>query len=470
MQTYENPLITRYASKQMGQLFSAYNRALTFRKLWLALAKAEKQLGLEITDEQIKDLEANLTNIDFAIIEQRENEVKHDVMAHIHAYGEVAKLAKAIIHLGATSCYVTDNADLVIYKDALQNIKQLVVYLLKVMGEFANKYKSQPILGYTHYQAAQLTTVGKRMTLYMQEMISNLNEIDFALSNIKFLGCRGATGTEASFMELFNGDERKIDLMNKTIANEFGFEELFDVSGQTYPRNVDVRILNVLSSIAQTSFRFATDIRLLEHDHFIEEAFGEKQVGSSAMAYKRNPIYSERVCSLSRYLIVNALNGALTYSGQWFERTLDDSAIRRISLPEAFLGADAVLRLLIKVVSSLQVNKAIIDKAVKNYLPFIATENIMMAAVKKGGDRQQLHEIIRQCSFKASENIQKGKKGDLINILLSHPQLKLDKKELSIILNPNKYVGRAVSQTKNFLRKYRRLYHNATPVMVDINN
>jgi len=470
MHTYENPLITRYASKQMGELFSAYHRALIFRKLWLALAKAEKQLGLDITDNQIKDLEVNLTNIDFAAIEKSESELKHDVMAHIHAYGEVAKLANAIIHLGATSCYVTDNADLVIYKDALLNIKELVVYLLKVMGEFADKYKAQPILGYTHYQAAQLTTVGKRMTLYMQEMISNLNEIDFALSNIKFLGCRGATGTEASFMELFNGDEKKIDLMNKTIAKEFGFDELFDVSGQTYPRNVDVRILNALSSIAQTSYRFATDIRLLEHDHFIEEAFGEKQVGSSAMAYKRNPIYSERVCSLSRYLIVNALNGALTYSTQWFERTLDDSAIRRISLPEAFLGIEAVMRLLIKVVSSLQVNKEIIDKAVKEYLPFIATENIMMAAAKKGGDRQELHEIIRQCSLKASENIKSGKKSNLINILLSHPQLKLDKDEISKILSPKKYVGRAVSQTKSFLKKHRQLYQNAKPFAVDIKN
>lgn len=467
---YENPLISRYASKEMAELFSPYTRALIFRKLWLALATAEKDLGLAISGEQIKDLKDNLENIDFAVIESRENEVKHDVMAHIYAYGEVAKKAKGIIHLGATSCYVTDNADLLIYRDALLSTRDQVVYLLKVMGEFASLYKAQPILGYTHYQAAQLTTVGKRMTLYMQEMISNLNEIDFALANIKFLGCRGAIGTEASFLELFDGDEDKIDQMNQKIAEYFNFKELFDVSGQTYPRDVDVRILNALSSLAQTSYRFATDMRLLEHDHFIEEAFGEKQVGSSAMAYKRNPIYSERICSLSRYLMVNALNGALTYAGQWFERTLDDSAIRRISLPEGFLATDAILKLFIKLITSLKVNKAIIDQAVNNYLPFIATENILMAAVKKGGDRQQLHEVIRQCSLKANENIQNGKDSSLINILLAQKELKLDEKDLINILDPMKYVGRAVTQTNNFLHKYRSLYEEAKPVKIEINN
>lgn len=470
MYIYENPLITRYASKEMAESFSSFKRALIFRKLWIALAQAEKDLGLEISDEQIKDLQDNLENIDFVEIQKRESEVKHDVMAHIYAYGEVAKKAKGIIHLGATSCYVTDNADLVMYRDALLNIKEQVLYLLKVMGEFAELYKAQPILGYTHYQAAQLTTVGKRMTLYMQEMLSNLKELDFALSNIKFLGCRGAIGTEASFLELFNGSETKIDKMNQKIAESFGFNELFDVSGQTYPRDVDVRILNALSSIAQTAYRFATDLRLLEHDHFIEEVFGEKQVGSSAMAYKRNPIYSERICSLSRYLIVNSLNGALTYSGQWFERTLDDSANRRISLPEGFLAADAILRLLIKLVPCLKVNKAIIDKAVMDYLPFIATENLMMIAAKKGEDRQHLHEIIRLYSLKASENILNGKDADLFNMLFAQKEFKFDEKELNNLLDPLKYVGRAVSQTTAFLSKYRSIIIDAKPVKIEINN
>ena len=378
---YESPLSSRYASKYMLELFSADTRTKQWRKLWVSLANAEMKLGLPVTEEQVKELEANIDNIDYECVKQREKEVRHDVMAHVYAFGKVAPKAAGIIHLGATSCYVTDNADLVIYRDGLRYLRGELLKVIANLADFAEKYKALPTLGYTHYQPAQLVTVGKRATLWIQDFMSDLNEIDFAIENIKFLGCRGTTGTEASFVDLFEGDTAKIDEMNRLIAADFGFTECFDVCGQTYPRKVDSRILNALSSVAQSCYRMANDIRLLQHGRQVEEPFEKNQIGSSAMAYKRNPMRSERICSLSRYLMADAMNAPMTASTQWLERTLDDSANRRISLPEGFLCADAVLRLAQNVTDGLHVNEKIVEKTVKEYLPFIATENLMMEAV-----------------------------------------------------------------------------------------
>ncbi len=450
---YESPLSTRYASDYMLQLFSADTRYATWRKLWTALAREEMRLGLPITQEQVAELEAHTGDIDYDCVAKKEKEVRHDVMAHIYAYGKAAPSAAGIIHLGATSCYVTDNADLIIYRDALTYLRGEILVVLANLAAFAEKYKALPTLGYTHYQPAQLVTVGKRATLWMQDLLSDVRELDFVLSELRFLGCRGTTGTEASFMDLFEGDQHKIDEMNRAIAAEFGFEKCFDVCGQTYPRKTDARILNALSSIAQSCCRMAGDIRLLQHDRQIEEPFEESQIGSSAMAYKRNPMRCERICSLARYLMTDALNAPLTASQQWLERTLDDSANRRISMPEGFLAADAILRLAQNVTHGLHVNEKIIGEAVKAYLPFMATENILMEAVKKGGDRQELHEVIRRCSMEATAKMKQGEPFDLLKQLAAQEKLGTSAAEIDRIMEPALYIGRCPQQVDSFLEQ-----------------
>lgn len=466
---YESPLSSRYASKYMLELFSADTRTKQWRKLWVSLANAEMKLGLPVTEEQVKELEANIDNIDYECVKQREKEVRHDVMAHVYAFGKVAPKAAGIIHLGATSCYVTDNADLVIYRDGLHYLRGELLKVIANLADFAEKYKALPTLGYTHYQPAQLVTVGKRATLWIQDFMSDLNEIDFAIENIKFLGCRGTTGTEASFVDLFEGDTAKIDEMNRLIAADFGFTECFDVCGQTYPRKVDSRILNALSSVAQSCYRMANDIRLLQHDRQVEEPFEKSQIGSSAMAYKRNPMRSERICSLSRYLMADAMNAPMTASTQWLERTLDDSANRRISLPEGFLCADAVLRLAQNVTDGLHVNEKIVEKTVKEYLPFIATENLMMEAVKRGGNRQQLHEIIRKCSMEATAKMKDGGECDLLHRLAEEKQFGLNETEMNELLRPELYTGRCAEQVDALLSKIRPILADVSRESAEIN-
>ena len=448
---YESPLSSRYASKYMLNLFSAETRILTWRKLWVSLAKAEHALGLPVTQEQVEELEAHLHEIDFEAAAAREKEVRHDVMAHVYAYGLVAPKAAGIIHLGATSCYVTDNADVVLYRDGLRYLRGELLKVVKNLGKFADAYKAMPTLGYTHYQPAQLVTVGKRATLWIQDLMSDLEELDFVIGSMKFLGCRGTTGTEASFMDLYNGDTAKIDEMNRMISADFGFSKCFSVCGQTYPRKLDSRILNCLSSIAQSCYRMANDIRLLQHDRQVEEPFEKNQIGSSAMAYKRNPMRCERICSLSRYLMADAMNAPMTASVQWLERTLDDSANRRISMPEGFLCADAVLRLAQNVTDGLHVNEKIVEKTVREYLPFIATENLMMEGVKRGGNRQQLHEIIRSCSMDATAKMKAGEPWDLLADLAEHPEFSMTKDEMEQVLDPKLYTGRCAEQVERFL-------------------
>lgn len=466
---YESPLSSRYASKYMLNLFSSDTRYQTWRKLWVALAKAEMSLGLPITAEQVAEMEEHLTEIDYECVKQREKEVRHDVMAHVYAYGKVAPSAAGIIHLGATSCYVTDNADLIIYRDALVYLRGELLKVIANLADFAEEYKAMPTLGYTHYQPAQLVTVGKRASLWMQDFLSDLNEIDFAIENIKFLGCRGTTGTEASFVELFEGDSAKIDEMNRMLCKEFGFEECFDVCGQTYPRKVDSRILNCLSSIAQSCYRMANDIRLLQHDRQIEEPFEKNQIGSSAMAYKRNPMRSERICSLSRYLMADALNAPMTASTQWLERTLDDSANRRISMPEGFLCADAILRLAQNVTDGLHVNEKIVEKTVREYLPFMTTENLLMEAVKRGGDRQELHEIIRKCSMEATAKMKNGEECDLLSRLAAEKEFGLTEEEMNELLNPVLYIGRCPEQVEALVKKVSPLLVNVSGESAEIN-
>lgn len=454
---YESPLSTRYASPFMLALFSSRKRIETWRRLWVSLARAESELGLPITPEQVKALEDHVTDIDFACAAQREKEVRHDVMAHVYAYGKAAPEAAGIIHLGATSCYVTDNADLVIYREGLRYLRGELLKVVANLHRFARTYAAMPTLGYTHYQPAQLVTVGKRATLWMQDFLSDLEELDFAVDSMKFLGCRGTTGTEASFLELFEGDTEKIDEMNRRIAGDFGFRECYPVCGQTYPRKTDSRILNALSSIAQSAYRMANDIRLLQHDRQVEEPFEENQIGSSAMAYKRNPMRCERICSLSRYLMADAVNAPMTASVQWLERTLDDSANRRISLPEGFLCADAILRLAQNVTAGLHVNEKIVEKAVRDYLPFIATENLMMEGVKRGGDRQQLHEIIRGCSMDATAKMKNGESWDLLAELSGHPEFHMTREEMESTLSPEKFIGRCPEQVEVYLQKVQPL-------------
>ena len=454
---YETPLCGRYASEYMQKLFSADTRYRTWRKLWTALAREERKLGLPITEEQVAELEAHQEDIDYECVRRREKEVRHDVMAHIYAYGLAAPAAAGIIHLGATSCYVTDNADLILYRDALRYLRRGLLGVLDNLAGFAEKYRDLPALGYTHYQPAQPVTIGKRAALWMQDFVSDVEEIDFVLEHLRFLGCRGTTGTEASFMDLFNGDAEKINTMNRELAASFGFEKCYDVCGQTYPRKTDSRILNALSAIAQSACRLATDIRLLQHDRQVEEPFGESQIGSSAMAYKRNPMRCERICSLSRYLMTDALNASLTASSQWMERTLDDSANRRISLPEGFLCADAVLRLVRNVTDGLRVNEKIVQKTLQEYLPFSATENLLMEAVKKGGDRQELHEIIRKCSMEATERMKNGEECDLLARLAKEERFGLTAEEMAALLDPKLYTGRCGEQVEKYLEKIRPL-------------
>ena len=453
MSKYESPLSSRYASKYMLELFSAQTRIETWRKLWVALAKAEHELGLPITKEQVKELEAHISDIDFEAAAKREKQVRHDVMAHVYAYGLAAPSAAGIIHLGATSCYVTDNADVILYRDGLRYIRNELLNVIANLADFADKYKALPTLGYTHYQPAQLVTVGKRASLWMQDLVSDVEELDFVISSMKLLGCRGTTGTEASFMDLFEGDEEKIKSLNQKICSAFGFDEYFDVCGQTYPRKLDSRILNCLSSIAQSCYRMANDIRLLQHDRQLEEPFEKSQIGSSAMAYKRNPMRSERICSLARYLMADASNAAMTASVQWLERTLDDSANRRISMPEGFLCADAILRLAENVTSGMVVNEKIIERTVMEYLPFIATENLMMEAVKRGGNRQELHEIIRQCSMQATAEMKQGGKCDLLKYLAQRPEFNMTEDEMKEVLKPELYIGRCPQQVEEYINK-----------------
>ncbi len=454
---YESPLSTRYASDFMLHLFSMDKRIETWRRLWVSLARAEMALGLPVTQKQVDAMEAHISDIDYECAASREKEVRHDVMAHVHAYGQVAPEAAGIIHLGATSCYVTDNADLIIYREGLRYLRGELLKVVKNLSAFAGKYKAMPTLGYTHYQPAQLVTVGKRATLWMQDFLADLEELDFVTDHMKFLGCRGTTGTEASFLELFAGDTAKIDEMNRRICSDFGFSECFPVCGQTYPRKLDSRILNVLSAIGQSAYRMANDIRLLQHDRQVEEPFETSQIGSSAMAYKRNPMRSERICSLSRYLMADAMNAPMTASTQWLERTLDDSANRRISLPEGFLCADAVLRLCQNVTNGLHVNEKIVEKTVREYLPFIATENLMMEGVKRGGDRQQLHEIIRECSMSATASMKNGEPWDLLADLAAHPEFGMTKAEMETALKPEAYTGRCAEQVASYLETVRPL-------------
>ncbi len=466
---YESPLSSRYASDYMLNLFSHETRIVTWRKLWVALAKAEHELGLPVSQEQVDELEANVTNIDFEVAAAREKEVRHDVMAHVYTYGKVAPKAAGIIHLGATSCYVTDNADVIIYRDGLKYLRTELLGVLANLADFAEKYKAMPTLGYTHYQPAQLVTVGKRATLWMQDLAADLEELDFVIGSMKMLGCRGTTGTEASFMELFEGDTSKIDEMNRLICSSFGFDKYFSVCGQTYPRKLDSRILNCLSSIAQSCYRMANDIRLLQHDRQVEEPFEKNQIGSSAMAYKRNPMRSERICSLSRYLMADALNAPMTASVQWLERTLDDSANRRISMPEGFLCADAILRLAQNVTNGLVVNEKIVDRTVREYLPFIATENILMEGVKRGGDRQELHEVIRSCSMEATARMKNGEPCALLEALAQRSEFNLTKGEMEAVLDPSLYIGRCPDQVDKFLSEIRPLIANVTNANPEIN-
>jgi len=448
---YESPLNSRYASDEMQRLFSPDMRYSTWRKLWVSLARAEHALGLPVSQEQVDELAAHTDDIDYDVVAKREAEVRHDVMAHVYAYGQVCPKAAGIIHLGATSCYVTDNADLIILRDALTSIRNSIYAVLKPLSAFAARTKSIPTVGYTHYQHAQPVTVGRRACLWLQDLWLDLEEIEDTLNAIRFLGCRGATGTEASFVSLFGGDSAKIDALNERIAADFGFDRCYDVSGQTYPRKLDSRVLNALSSVAQSAYKFGDDIRLLQHDGILSEPFESKQIGSSAMAYKQNPMRSERICSLSRFVMATSLNASMTASTQWLERTLDDSANRRLSLPEAFLATDAVLRLMANICSGIIVHEQANVKMLSNALPFLATENLLMAAVKRGGDRQALHEIIRTHSLAAKERLASGEGNDLAERLGGDPAFPLSLDEIKQELDPMRHIGRSIEQAERFL-------------------
>ena len=466
---YESPLSSRYASAFMLRLFSADTRIQTWRRLWVALARAEHNLGLPVSAEQVAELEAHITDIDYDMAAAREKEVRHDVMAHVYTYGKAAPSAAGIIHLGATSCYVTDNADLILYREGLRYLRGELLAVLRNLSRFAGQHKATPTLGYTHYQPAQLVTVGKRAALWMQDFLSDLEELDFVLSTLMFRGCRGTTGTEASFLELFGGDSAKVEELNRQVCAEFGFERCFAVCGQTYPRKTDSRILNCLSAIAQSAYRMANDIRLLQHDRQLEEPFEKHQIGSSAMAYKRNPMRSERICSLSRYLMADAMNAPMTASVQWLERTLDDSANRRISMPEGFLCADAILRLCQNVTDGLHVNEKVVDRTVREYLPFIATENLLMEAVKRGGNRQELHEVIRTCSMAATARMKEGESCDLLHRLAQEPAFGMTEAEMEAVLEPARYIGRCPQQVEALLKQVEPLLAEASGETPEIN-
>ena len=452
---YNSPLNSRYASKEMSFIFSDDKKFKTWRQLWVALAECEKELGLNISDEQIEELKAHIDDINYDDAIKREKEVRHDVMSHVYAYGLQCPNAKGIIHLGATSCYVGDNTDIIIMKDALELIKEKIVTVLDRLQKFALKYKDMPTLGFTHFQPAQLTTVGKRATLWMQDLVMDIENIDFLLSTFKLRGVKGTTGTQASFMELFDGDEEKVKALDDMVAKKMGFSKSFAVTGQTYPRKFDSIVLNTLSEVAQSCYKFSNDLRLLQSMKEMEEPFEKNQIGSSAMAYKRNPMRSERMGSLARLVIVNALNPAITSSTQWFERTLDDSANKRISVPEAFLALDGVLNLYINIAENMVVYDKVIASHVNNELPFMATENIMMECVKRGGDRQELHERIREHSMAAAQRVKgEGLNNDLIDRIINDPLFNLTKEEVLAIINPVKFTGRASSQVTEFVDTY----------------
>lgn len=450
---YESPLCSRYASEEMMYLFSPDKKFKTWRRLWIALARAEKKLGLPITDEQIEELEIHKDSINYDVAQQREKEVRHDVMAHVYAYGQQCPKAAGIIHLGATSCYVGDNTDLIIMREALLLVKKKVLNVVALLRDFAKRYQAMPTLGFTHFQPAQLTTVGKRACLWLHDLLLDLEDLEHVIGGLKLLGSKGTTGTQASFMELFEGDHEKIKRMEELISQEMGFDSVYPVSGQTYSRKIDSKVLNVLGGIAQSAYKFANDLRLLQNLKEIEEPFEKSQIGSSAMAYKRNPMRSERICGLARYVIVDALNPAITASTQWFERTLDDSANKRLSVSEAFLAIDAILNIYINVTGGLVVYEKVITQHVQNELPFMATENIMMDAVKKGGDRQALHERIRVHSMEAARQVKmEGKPNDLIDRIAADPVFQLSREELDKILKPEQFIGRAQEQVREFLR------------------
>lgn len=450
---YNTPLNTRYSSKEMSYLFSDDMKFKTWRKLWVALAECEKELGLNITDEQIKELKENMNNINYEVAEEREKEVRHDVMSHVYAYGVQCPKAKGIIHLGATSCYVGDNTDLIIMKEALIIIRKKIINVIKHLSDFALRYKDIPTLGFTHLQPAQLTTIGKRATLWIQDLLLDLENINFVLEQMRFRGVKGTTGTQASFMELFNGNEGLVKKLDEMVTWKMGFKRGFAVTGQTYPRKVDSIILNTLSEIAQSAYKFSNDLRLLQSMKEIEEPFEKNQIGSSAMAYKRNPMRSERIGALSRYIIVNALNPAITASTQWFERTLDDSANKRIAVSEAFLALDGVLNLYINVSSNLVVYNKVISAHVSSELPFMATENILMEAVKRGGDRQELHEKIRLHSIEAARMVkEEGKNNDLIERIINDSSFNMTKDEILKSLKPENFIGRAPGQVVDFIK------------------
>ena len=451
--SYESPFCTRYASKEMQYIFSADKKFTTWRRLWVALARAEMKLGLPITEDQVKELEDNIDNIDYTTAAEREKLVRHDVMAHVYTYGKACPNAKGIIHLGATSCYVGDNTDIIIMRDALNIIRRKLIGVISQLKDFAEKYKGLPCLAYTHLQPAQLTTVGKRATLWCNELLMDLEEIDFRLKNLKLLGSKGTTGTQASFVELFEGDSEKIKSLEKMIAEEMGFSDVVPVSGQTYSRKVDSAIVATLSAIAQSASKFSNDIRILQSFKEIEEPFEKNQIGSSAMAYKRNPMRCERITSLSRYVMVDMLNPAFTAGTQWFERTLDDSANKRISVAEAFLGVDAILNIMLNVTDGLVVHEKIITKRVMAELPFMATENIMMNAVKKGGDRQELHERIREYSMKAGARVKdEGLDNNLCELILADPMFMITEEEINDILKPENFIGRSSEQVDEFIK------------------
>ncbi len=452
---YKNPLVTRYASKEMSHNFSPNNKFTTWRKLWIALAKSEKELGLNITDKQINEMEKNQNNINYDVATKMEKKFRHDVMAHVHAFGEQCPSAKKIIHLGATSAYVGDNADIIIIKEALEIIKKKLINLLDKISNFSLKYKDLPTLGYTHFQPAQLTTVGKRASLWLHDVFTDFDEIEKILNAVKMRGVKGTTGTQASFLKLFDGDHEKVKKLDALVADKMGFKETFPVTGQTYSRKFDFKVLSLLSGIAQTLHKITNDIRLLQNLKEVEEPFNKNQIGSSAMAYKRNPMRSERISSLSKYIIVNSLNPAFISSTQWFERTLDDSANRRISISEMFLATDAILEIAINVFDGLVVYENVIKQHVNEELPFMVTENILMEAVKKGGDRQELHEVIRKLSMEASNQVKSyGKKNDLIERIKKCDKFNLDNSELDKMLDHKNYIGRAPEQVTDFIEEF----------------
>ena len=451
---YVSPLSERYASKEMQYVFSPDKKFKTWRRLWIALAETEKELGLSITQEQIDELKAHAEDINYEVAKEREKVVRHDVMSHVYAYGQQCPKAKGIIHLGATSCYVGDNTDIIVMSEALEIVRKKLINVIAELAKFADNYKNQPTLAFTHFQPAQPTTVGKRATLWMQEFLMDLQDLEYVKSTLKLLGSKGTTGTQASFLELFDGNQEKIDQIDPMIAKKLGFEACYPVSGQTYSRKVDTRVLNVLAGIAASAHKFSNDIRLLQHLKEVEEPFEKTQIGSSAMAYKRNPMRSERIASLSRYVMIDALNPAITSATQWFERTLDDSANKRLSVPEGFLAIDGILDLCLNVVDGLVVYPKVIEKRLMSELPFMATENIMMDAVKAGGDRQELHEKIRELSMEAGRNVkEKGLDNNLLDLIAADPAFGLNEEELKKTMNPAKYVGRAPLQVENFLKK-----------------